>query len=96
MSALAPAWTSPTIDYHALAPEMVLAGGIVLLVLLDLFVADAKKWILTPLASFIVLGAFIPVLTLALSDGGVRSLFDDRYMVDNFSLVMKGLFLLSG
>jgi NADH-quinone oxidoreductase subunit N len=75
---------------------MVLAGGIVLLVLLDLFVADAKKWILTPLASFIVLGAFIPVLTLALSDGGVRSLFDDRYMVDNFSLVMKGLFLLSG
>jgi NADH-quinone oxidoreductase subunit N len=42
------------------------------------------------------LGAFIPVLTLALSDGGVRSLFDDRYMVDNFSLVMKGLFLLSG
>jgi NADH-quinone oxidoreductase subunit N len=96
LSALAPAWTSPTIDYHALAPEMVLAGGIVLLVLLDLFVADAKKWILTPLASFIVLGAFIPVLTLALSDGGVRSLFDDRYMVDNFSLVMKGLFLLSG
>ena len=75
---------------------MVLAGGIVLLVLLDLFVADAKKWILTPLASFIVLGAFIPVLTLALSDGGVRSLFDDRYMVDNFSLVMKGLFLLAG
>jgi NADH-quinone oxidoreductase subunit N len=75
---------------------LILAGGIVLLVLLDLFVADAKKWILTPLASFIVLGAFIPVLTLALSDGGVRSLFDDRYMVDNFSLVMKGLFLLSG
>ena len=96
MSALAPAWTSPTIDYHALAPEIVLAGGIVLLVLLDLFLSDAKKWILTPLSSFIVLGAFIPVLTLALSDDGVRSLFDDRYMVDNFSLVMKGLFLLAG
>ena len=96
LSALAPAWTSPTIDYHALAPEIVLAGGIVLLVLLDLFVSDAKKWILTPLSSFIVLGAFIPVLTLALSDDGVRSLFDDRYMVDNFSLVMKGLFLLAG
>lgn len=96
LSALAPAWTSPTIDYHALAPEIVLAGGIVLLVLLDLFLSDAKKWILTPLSSFIVLGAFIPVLTLALSDGGVRSLFDDRYMVDNFSLVMKGLFLLAG
>jgi len=96
LSALAPAWTSPTIDYHALAPEMILAGGIVLLVLLDLFVSDAKKWILTPIASFTVLGAFLPVLTLALSNDGVRSLFDDRYMVDDFSLVMKGLFLLAG
>ena len=96
LSALAPAWTSPTIDYHALAPEMILAGGIVLLVLLDLFVSDAKKWILTPVASFTVLGAFLPVLTLSLSNDGVRSLFDDRYMVDDFSLVMKGLFLLAG
>ena len=75
---------------------MILAGGIVLLVLLDLFVSDAKKWILTPIASFTVLGAFLPVLTLALSNDGVRSLFDDRYMVDDFSLVMKGLFLLAG
>jgi NADH-quinone oxidoreductase subunit N len=96
LSALAPAWTSPTIDYHALAPEMILAVGIVLIVLIDLFVSDAKKWILTPIASFIVLGSFLPVLTLALNDGGVRSLFDGRYMVDDFSLVMKGLFLLSG
>lgn len=96
MSALATAWISPSIDYHALAPEIILGGGIVLLVLLDLFVADAKKWVLTPLASFTVLGAFIPVLTLALSDNGVRSLFDGRYMVDDFSLVMKGLFLLAG
>lgn len=96
LSALAPAWTSPTIDYHALAPEMILAVGIVLIVLIDLFVSDAKKWILTPIASFIVLGSFLPVLTLALDDGGVRSLFDGRYMVDDFSLVMKGLFLLSG
>lgn len=96
LSALATAWISPSIDYHALAPEIILGGGIVLLVLLDLFVADAKKWVLTPLASFTVLGAFIPVLTLALSDNGVRSLFDGRYMVDDFSLVMKGLFLLAG
>jgi NADH-quinone oxidoreductase subunit N len=75
---------------------MILAVGIVLIVLIDLFVSDAKKWILTPIASFIVLGSFLPVLTLALNDGGVRSLFDGRYMVDDFSLVMKGLFLLSG
>ena len=89
-------WSAPVIDYHALAPEIVLGGGIVLLLLLDLFIADAKKWVLTPVASFTLLAAFIPVLTLSLSDAGVRSLFDGRYVVDDFSLVLKGLFLLAG
>ena len=96
LTAAAEAWVSPVIDYHALAPEIVLAGGIVLLLLLDLFVSDAKKWLLTPIASFSLLAAFIPVLTLALNDAGARSMFDGRYMVDDFSLVMKGLFLLAG
>ena len=89
-------WSAPVIDYHALAPEIVLGSGIVLLLLLDLFIADAKKWVLTPVASFTLLAAFIPVLTLSLSDAGVRSLFDGRYVVDDFSLVLKGLFLLAG
>lgn len=89
-------WVSPTIDYHAVAPEIILAAGIVLLLLLDLFVSDARKWLLTPVASFTLLAAFIPVVTLALNDAGGRSLFDGRYEVDKFSLVMKGLFLLSG
>lgn len=89
-------WSSPTIDYHALAPEMILGGGIVLLLLLDLFLADARKWILTPVASFTLLGAFLPVLTLALNNAGTRSMFDGRYVIDDFSLVMKGMFLLAG
>lgn len=96
LTAAAEAWVSPVLDYHALAPEIILGGGIVLLLLLDLFVSDAKKWLLTPVASFTLLAAFIPVLTLALSDNSVRSMFDGRYMVDDFSLVMKGLFLLAG
>ena len=96
LSAVAAEWAAPVVDYHALAPEIILAGGIVVLLLVDLFVADAKKWILGPLASFTMLGAFIPVLTLALSDDGVRSMFDGRYVVDDFSLIIKGLFLLAG
>jgi NADH-quinone oxidoreductase subunit N len=95
LSALDTPWSAPVIDYHALAPEIVLAGGIVVLLLVDLFVSEARKWILTPLASFTVLGAFIPVLTLALSDEGARTMFDGRYVVDDFSLVLKGLFLLA-
>ena len=93
---LASDWVSPSVDYHALAPEIVLGGGIVLLLLLDLFLSDAKKWVLTPVASFSLLGAFIPVLTVALNTDGARSLFDGRYVVDDFSLVLKGLFILAG
>lgn len=89
-------WVSPTIDYHALAPEIILAGGIVLVLLLDLFTSENNKWMLGPVTGFTLLGAFIPVLTLALSDAGTRSLFDGRYVVDNFSLTMKGLFVLAG
>ena len=97
LNALAAAeWTAPVIDYHAIAPEVVLAGGLVLLLLLDLFLSDAKKWVLTPVASFTLLGAFIPVLTVALNTDGARSMFDGRYVVDDFSLVLKALFLLAG
>jgi NADH-quinone oxidoreductase subunit N len=75
---------------------MILGAGIVLLLLLDLFLSDSRKWILTPVASFTLLGAFVPVLTLALSNSGTRQMFDGRYVIDDFSLVMKGMFLLAG
>ncbi len=89
-------WVSPSIDYHALAPEIILAGGVVVVLLLDLFTSENNKWMLGPVTSFTLLGSFIPILTLALSDSGTRSLFDGRYVVDNFSLTMKGLFVLAG
>ena len=64
--------------------------------MLDLFIEERKKWILTAISSFTLLAAMVPVLMLALSESEVRSMFDGRYVVDNFSLVMKGLFLLAG
>lgn len=97
MSLLATAdWVAPVIDYHALAPEIILAAGIVAVLLVDLFVSDARKWLLAPVASFSLLAAFLPIITLALDEGGARAMFDGRYVIDDFSLVMKGLFLLSG
>ena len=89
-------WVAPTIDYFGLAPELVLAGGLCLVLMLDLFIEERKKWILTAISSFTLLAAMVPVLMLALSESEVRSMFDGRYVVDNFSLVMKGLFLLAG
>ena len=89
-------WVAPTIDYFGLAPDLVLAGGLCLVLMLDLFIDERKKWILTAISSFTLLAAMVPVLILALSETEVRTMFDGRYVVDNFSLVMKAVFLLAG
>ena len=96
LSATTAQWAAPVVDYHALAPEIVLAVGISVVLLADLFTSERSKWLLSVLTGFSLLGAALPVLTLALHDDPVRSMFDGRYVVDDFSLVMKGLFLLAG
>ena len=42
-SLLAQAWTAPTIDWHAIAPELVLIAGINLVLLIDLWLDESKK-----------------------------------------------------
>jgi NADH-quinone oxidoreductase subunit N len=64
--------------------------------MLDLFIDERKKWMLTAISSFTLLAAMVPVLMLALAETEVRTMFDGRYVVDNFSLVMKAVFLLAG
>ena len=96
LATVAALWTAPTIDYHALAPEIVLAVGLTVVLLVDLFTTERNKWLLSVLTGFSLLGAVVPVLTLALHDNSVRSMFDGRYVVDEFSLVVKALFLLAG
>ncbi len=82
---------NPSIDYHALAPEIVLTGTIIVCLLVDLFVSGRPQ--LAPrLASFGVLGALIPVLTLA-ADGTDRSMFGGAIVVDNYALAFQGFFL---
>ena len=95
-AATAAAWTAPTVDYHALAPVVVLSLWLCVVLFVDLFTTERNKWLLSVLTGFTLLGAALPVLTLALHDDNVRSMFDGRYVVDEFSLVMKGLFLLAG
>jgi NADH-quinone oxidoreductase subunit N len=96
LATVAAPWTAPTIDYHALAPEIVLAVGLTVVLLVDLFTTERNKWLLSVLTGFSLLGAVVPVLTLAVHDNSVRSMFDGRYVVDEFSLVIKALFLLAG
>lgn len=88
------AFVRPDIDYHAFAPEFVLVGTLVAVLLVDLLFEDRARWATSTLAGLGLLGSLIPVLTLAI-DGGDRSMFGGAYVVDNFSLVLKALFLVT-
>jgi NADH-quinone oxidoreductase subunit N len=87
-------WVAPDIDWHALAPELVLIIGINLVLFIDLNLSDSKKWTMATLSGFVMLAAFVPVVTLAVDDGPARELFDGRYVVDEYALILKALFLL--
>ena len=86
---------SPNIDFHAFAPEIVLTVTIVVVLLADLVFAERGRWATSSIAGIGLLAALLPVLTLAV-DGDDRVLFEGAFVVDNFALVMKALFLLSG
>ncbi len=88
---------APHLDYHALAPEIVLAGAIVVVLLADLIVSEDRKWVVGNLAGLGVLAAMVPIVSLAVDSGPTdRSMVGGAYVVDNFALVLKGLFLVTG
>ena len=90
-------WTAPAIDWHAIAPELILVIGINVVLFIDLNIDETKKWMIATLTGFVMLAAFIPVVTLGLElDGVPRELFDGRYVIDEYALVLKALFLLVG
>jgi len=94
--AQAAGWSAPTIDWHAIAPELILIVGINVVLGTDLMIAESKKWATATITGFVLLAAFVPIVTLAVvQEDGLRSLFDGRYVIDDFSLVLKALFLLT-
>jgi len=88
-------WVRPVVDWHALAPELVLVVGINIVLATDLMLEETRKWVTASLTGFVLLGAVIPVVTLAVIGDDSRSLFDGRYVIDDFSLILKALFLLA-
>ena len=83
------------IDYHALLPEIILAGTIVGVLILDLLPVE-KYWT----AALGLIGLFasaVPLLTLGvLESDSVRVMFGGSYVIDDYALVMKGLFIGAG
>jgi NADH-quinone oxidoreductase subunit N len=84
--------SAPYLDYAALAPEIVLTGVIVLVMVADLIFEDRSRWRTSTLAGLGTLGSLIPVLWLA-ANGHDRSMFGGAYMVDNYALLLKAFFL---
>ncbi|MGH9024741.1 MAG: NADH-quinone oxidoreductase subunit N [Acidimicrobiia bacterium] len=83
---------TPYIDYHALAPELVLTATAVAVLIVDFVWKDRARLAVTRLSTVGVLAALVPVLTLA-ADGTDRSMFGGAYVVDNYALALKAFFL---
>ena len=89
------AFTRPPLDWHALAPELTLLAVGTLLTLVDIIWDDKSKQVMPTLAGVGLLASLVPILTLAV-DGTDRAMFGGAYVVDDFALVLKALFLVSG
>jgi NADH-quinone oxidoreductase subunit N len=86
------------IDYHALAPEIIL--GLTVLAVLTVDMLRVEKYWTAVVGLIGLFLTFVPLLTLGLCESlefcdatGPRALFGDSYVVDTFSLVLKALFL---
>ena len=90
------AFTAPHLDYHALAPEIILAVTLALVLVADVFLDERRQWLLANLSGLGLLAALVPIVTLALDGNRVRSMVGGAYVVDDFSLVLKALFLVTG
>ncbi len=82
------------IDYLALSPELIVVATMVTVLALDLILPRAKKYWTATVAVAGTALALVPLAVLAL-DGEVRSMFDGSYVVDEFALVLKSLFLVA-
>jgi NADH-quinone oxidoreductase subunit N len=86
---------APYFDYAALAPEIIVTVTIVAVLVADLLFEEREKYQTSTIAGVGCLAAMVPVLYLA-GHGADRTMFNGAYMVDNYALVMKALFLLAG
>src|SRR5581483_8697371 len=86
---------APYFDYTALLPEIILTGAIVVVLVADLLFEEREKYRTSTLAGVGCLAALVPILYLA-GNGNDRAMFGGAYVVDNYALVMKALFLVAG
>ena len=54
----------PYLDYHALAPEIIVGATLVVVLVADLFIEERHKWVLSNVSGLGLLGALLVVIEL--------------------------------
>jgi NADH-quinone oxidoreductase subunit N len=80
----------PDIDYHAIAPELILGGTILIVLLADLAFRPDRKWVGAVLSFLGTAAALAVELTLI---GDRRASFGGTYVSDSFAVLFKTFFL---
>ncbi len=83
----------PDVDWHAIAPELVLTGAASVVLLVDLFMPREVKWIAMPLSAAGILATLAAVVSLI---GESRTTLRGTFEVNDFALLFKGLFCVIG
>jgi NADH-quinone oxidoreductase subunit N len=82
------------IDALALGPEIIVSITLLAVLAVDLFTTRSNKYWTATIAVVGTTLAFVPLIFLAVGDLP-RSMFDGSFVVDDFALVFKGLFLVA-
>src|SRR5690349_22538953 len=83
------------INWVAFAPEVVLTASLVVVILLDVFTERYDKGAVSTVAGLGFLGSAFALVMVVYTDN-TTSMFGGAYVVDNYALVLKALFLATG
>ncbi|HEV8682333.1 MAG TPA: NADH-quinone oxidoreductase subunit N [Actinomycetota bacterium] len=78
------------VDYHAIAPELIVGTTVLVVLSIDLFLSPTRKWWAMPLSFLGVVAALVVELTLI---GQERTSFTGSYVSDGFAVLFKTFFL---
>ena len=83
----------PSVDWHALAPELVLTAAACAVLIVDLFMPREAKWVAMPLSAAGIFATLAAVVSLI---GERRVTLAAAFEVNDFALLFKGLFCVIG
>ena len=82
-----------TIDWHALAPELVVTAAACVVLVADLFLPREIKWLAMPLSAAGLVAALAAIVSLIGED---RTTLAGTFEIEGFALLFKGLFCVIG